>query len=249
MIISKCEKIDKISFYNIYYKMTDRYIELFIDSVKKSEFKDAMLILEQIPDRVLERDMHDYDYRRILYRGRSLTNYYTDRNVDTMIQNNNLFYYIMKYPDANLIGKYIERISSNINFENEFQTELFNETLVSLVMASFMYNIASEQLLDAFFDVFGVDTFMLLYQAHERFSPEFADTMVLFNNYFSVGRIRRLFDKLDVSSKDYERLFHYIEPISGVSYEEYMKYIEITQEYNLLPDSVAKLIGDYIRKD
>jgi hypothetical protein len=121
--------------------MADRYIELFIKSLEEGEIEDALNILAEIPDNLLSNDFAEYHYRRILYRGPVITNFYTERHFRQLIRDNNLVYHILKSKDVEIIKAFIERIAEMTDFEDEFSVDMFSEDLLSFVASSLMYGI------------------------------------------------------------------------------------------------------------
>lgn len=227
----------------------DRYIRLFINSIEKGEIKEALTILEEIPDDVLRREIAEYSYRRILFRGRVLTSTYTERHVQTLIRNNNLIYHIINSKNVDLIQAFIERLSDTVDYEDEFSTDMFREDLISIVLSSLMYGIASEELFEAIFNIFEHDIFRLFGEIYEMISDEFVGARRFIKNYFTIGRLKRLFDRLNLDDDDYIKIFKVIQRITGISMEEYIHYIETASELNFLPEGIKRLIGDFITKD
>jgi hypothetical protein len=199
--------------------------------------------------REIMNDLNDFDASRILYRGQALTDYYTHRNEQKMIIDKNIVYYMMKYPNLELIESFINTLRENTDMADEYQAELFELDIIKLFSSTIMYDLATTEHLYIFMEIFGKDGFRLLYQIYDNIPLEFVDRKVVFDDYFTLGKIKRLFDKFDIIDVDeIKQLFKYLEPMSGLTAEEYLGYISSISESVSVPSRILQMIYDMITK-
>ena len=239
--------------------MSSQYTQNLINNIKKDNFKDAINIIKEVNDensqtgidirKIIQKDFINYNYTRILFRGHYITEYYTERFLTIMKNTDNLVYLIINSKNKELIEYLIHIIADEVNYDDKFSVNIFEDEIISLFLSSLMYKISSNELFDVFLNIFQKDALKIIYQAFNRIGSDFQFVKKVINDYFTLNKINRLFIEFAIKPEEYIEIFKYIRIISGISLEEYKGFIEIcSNELSFLPTGVLRIIGDYYTK-
>jgi hypothetical protein len=87
-----------------------------------------------------------------------------------------------------------------------------------------------------------------LSDVYGQISDKFPQEKEFLRNYFTVGKISRIFEYLELDDEEYIEAFKHIQRITGITMEDYQQYVEAASETSL-PDDIQSLIGEYVVKN
>lgn len=221
--------------------------EQFIQALQNNEIKDCIQILENMDFKTIRRDFSQFETGQLLRRGGILKEDDTYRNERKMVVDGNIIYYMMKFPNLELIEAFIDILRRNTNEE---MLDLHELEIVSLFSSAIMYGLGTTEHLYIIMEIFGKDGFKILREIYDDIPLEFVYRKVVFDEYFTLGKIKRLFDKFDIiNDEEIIQMFEYLEPMSGLKVEEYLTYISSISESVSIPSRLLQMIYDIIIKE